>query len=349
MNAPYPADSRFVELDVFRGLAAASVVLFHFISRYPQMIAGTGDPGRLISFLTPPVRLIGAIPVLGFFMISEFVIVWTLERCRNWQDFAVSRFSRLYPTFWAAATATYVVGVIDPLPFQDYTPAQFLANLTMFEEMAGVPALDGSYWSLTVELLFYLGMGALFALGWLRHLHVVCLIWVTACLAHAGLALAGIDVWWRVQKYGLLNFGPFLIAGAMFFQLWKNRRQGWSVVILCGCLGAVWMREPRVDAVVCSLFFALFLLAVRGHLRRFVTRPLPWLGSVSYALYVVHEFLGYRILLWLEQAGLARPAAIAVALAAVLLLAWVITTVVERPALRLIRAAWHGRAAVPAG
>ncbi len=342
------AGQRFRELDAFRGIAALSIVLFHLISRYPQMIAGAGDPGPWISELTPLVRKIGALPVCWFFMISGFVIVWTLEKCETWRDFAVSRFSRLYPTFWAAATVTWLVGIIDPLPIQHYTTLQFFANLTMFHEVMGFPALDGTYWSLTVELIFYIGMAGLFSLGWMRHLHLVCLIWALACMGNGLLAFGGVDVWWRVQKYGLLRYGHFLIIGIMFYHIWKFYRVNVSAIIIFICIVSIYFLDGLFNTACCCVLSLMFFLAIRGHLQILVCRPLLWLGSISYALYVCHEYLGYRLLLSLENAGLARSGATAVALAAVMLLAWTITTIIERPSLLLIRAAWRRRAPMPA-
>src|SRR4051812_31849998 len=95
---------RFQELDAFRGIAASWVVLFHFIARYQDMVVGGSPHGGVLAEISSGVRATGALPVKWFFMISGFVIVWTLDRCRNWQDFALSRFSRLHPTYWAAMT-----------------------------------------------------------------------------------------------------------------------------------------------------------------------------------------------------------------------------------------------------
>ena len=341
------AGRRFEELDAFRGIAALLIVLFHLISRYRQMIVGTGDPGPVIGYLEPLVAtLIGGMPVSFFFMISGFVIVWTLEKCRTWQDFAISRFSRLYPTFWAAVTVTYLVGIVDPLPIQHYTPLQFLANLTMFHDELGIPAIDGAYWSLSVELIFYIGMGSLFALGWMRYLQIVCFVWALACLANVLLASVGIDVWYRVQKYALLWHGPFLIAGVMFFHGWKGQQSAFTFITLIICLFSILINKSFLVALIYFFFFVIFFLSIHGRLEGIVLRPLLWLGSISYALYVCHEFLGYRMMLSLENLGMPRLPATAAALGSVLLLAWTITNAIERPSLRFIRAAWSRRTPV---
>ena len=336
------APQRFQEIDVFRGIAALWVVLFHFVLRYQEMGMA---PGPAPDFAVAAARAVGGVfahfgllPVFWFFAISGFVIVWTLERCRTWRDFAVSRVARLYPVYWVALTLTFLAGGLWPLPGQAYSAKQFLWNLTMFQEFAKVDHIDGVYWSLTVELLFYFGMATIFATGLMGRLRAICLLWAAACVANHALASMGIDVFWIVQKYGLLRQGHFLIAGIMFYEIWRGRPPVLPHAILGLCLVSIGLAYPVADAAMCAVFFAAFWLAIKGHLRAIAVRPLLWLGSISYALYVCHQMLGYRLMRSLESLGVPRLGAILLALVFVLGLAAALTRWVDRPVRPAIRA-----------
>jgi peptidoglycan/LPS O-acetylase OafA/YrhL len=342
-DKPVPSTARrFQEIDVFRGIAAMWVVLFHFVIRYSdlRLSPAAAEPQFIRSFAAAVLATLpdfGLLPVYWFFMISGFVITWTLERCRTWRDFAVSRATRLYPAYWGAVTLTFLAGSFWPLPEQSYTLRQFVWNLSMVQEIFKVPHIDGVYWSLTVELLFYFGMAGLFVLGWLHRLHLICLAWALACVANHLLARYGIDVWWLVQKYALLRQGHFLIAGIMFYQLWLGRRRIASSGILILCLISIGLAYPPVEALVCAGFFAAFWLAIRHRLGFIAIRPLLWLGSISYALYLCHELLGWRLMLTLETLGVPRLVAILAAIAMALGLAHLLTRLVERPARAAVR------------
>lgn len=196
------------------------------------------------------------------------------------------------------------------------------------------------YWSLTVELLFYVGMAGLFMLGWLHRLAFPCLLWALACVANHLLAVLGVDVFWRVQKYLLLRQGHFLIAGIMFYHLWRGRSPALCHAILGVCLVSVFLAYPVTEAFLCALFFIAFWLAIHQRLGFIVNRPLLWLGSISYALYVSHQMLGFRLMRFLEANGLSRTGAILAAIIMVLGLAQLLTRLVERPARIAIRAAF---------
>jgi peptidoglycan/LPS O-acetylase OafA/YrhL len=91
---------RFLELDGLRGLAALAVVLYHYLYHYNSLFGH--------SFAIPDFLWIGYYGVHFFFMISGFVIFWTISRTTKALDFIWSRFSRLYPVYWAALSLTFI-------------------------------------------------------------------------------------------------------------------------------------------------------------------------------------------------------------------------------------------------
>src|SRR5689334_21950406 len=92
---------RLLELDVLRGLAAFGVLCYHYTTHHTLLFSPTIKP--LFNF---PYGVYG---VELFFMISGFVIFMTLENTKRPLDFIVSRFSRLYPCYWASVILTFSV------------------------------------------------------------------------------------------------------------------------------------------------------------------------------------------------------------------------------------------------
>jgi peptidoglycan/LPS O-acetylase OafA/YrhL len=138
-------DGRLEELDVLRGVAALCVVLSHYTS-YCARYFGAGPFGVYLG------TIYGFYAVELFFMISGFVIYFTLERSVTWKDFAFSRATRLYPAYWTALT---LMVVLDHVVFgKPFWAGGYIVNLTMLQEFIGFPNLDIVFWSLTVEIAF---------------------------------------------------------------------------------------------------------------------------------------------------------------------------------------------------
>lgn len=332
-DALHPSGGRrFHELDAFRGIAALWVVLFHFLYRYGQLLPQPGGPTPAVPLLTS-----GTLPVFWFFIISGFVITWTIERSNTVGAFTRSRFSRLYPTYWAALGITFTLGVLNPLPFQHYTVRELLWNTTMVQEYFHVRDIDGAYWSLAVELLFYTYMAVFLRSGLISRLPLIALIWAGASVVAHLAGDLGHDVPWRIQLFGFLQYVHFFAAGIAFYQLWRGRAQKISAAVLILCFASIALTYSLTEVIVCGVCFGLFLLAIRGRLR-WIRNPVTlWLGAISYALYVSHEFTGYRLITSLDDYGLPHAVSVMLTMGCVLVLATLLTQCVEQPAMRAIR------------
>lgn len=329
------AKERFQELDVFRGVAAFAVMLFHFSSRYPTVYSPHIELGWSFEY--------GHYGVQLFFMISGFVIFLTLSRCKTASDFIVSRVSRLFPAYWAALLLTAAVGFLWPLPDQHYSVSQLLINVSMLQSYLYVPSIDGVYWTLSYELGFYAVMLALYLFGVVRHVHAIVLIWLIAATVNWILPLP-----FRLQLLAVLPYAPLFMAGLLFHEVWLKRANAKTWVLLLLCLvGACVLAEGAVGRWLMPVFFILFWLAVSGRMRWLLNRPLLWLGSISYTLYLVHQMLGFRVIAWLEAAGWSVNAAIAVAIVFACALATALTHWIEQPSLQFIRQ-WYQRRRQPA-
>lgn len=141
---------RLLELDGLRGIAAVMVVIYHYFIRYDEIYGHT--------FKAFPVIEFGKYGVNLFFMISGFVIFWTISKTAKPSGFIWSRFSRLYPVYWAALLITFAVISLCGLPGREISNVDFIYNFLMFHQYFDVKHLDGVYWTLTLELSFYFWM-----------------------------------------------------------------------------------------------------------------------------------------------------------------------------------------------
>jgi peptidoglycan/LPS O-acetylase OafA/YrhL len=326
-----------------RGLAALTVVFSHYIP-YWDMYAAS------IPVIVP--NAVGHDAVKLFFVISGFVIFFTLDRCKTVADFAVLRFSRLYPTFWAALVLSTAVGV---LGFGErFWAGGFVTNATMFHEFLGYGHLNNVYWSLTVELAFYLNAAWLFALGLHRRTHAVVLVWLAAAAAWiAWLRLSGsvplaipIDDQQRgwIALLTSLDFAPYFSLGILFYAV---KRNGWtrgSLALMAFAIVVEFMLNLWEGLLVAGIACGLFALALQARLRFAVSVPTLWLGAISYSLYLLHRNLGYNGLSWLHEHGVGAVPAIALMTIAALAGATVLTYTVEQPASAFIRAWYKSRA-----
>ncbi|NHK28271.1 acyltransferase [Parvularcula flava] len=339
--------SRFEELDALRGIAAAAVMLYHFLIAFPKFYGEVLGLGWQPFADAPVTRdLIGTAPVCLFFMISGFVILNSLrgreEAGKPIADFAFSRFSRLFPVFWAAAALTFTVGLIAPLPDQDHTITQLVGNLTMVPRYAGVMPLDHVYWSLLFELQFYGWMALIAVTGLLARLRLVCAIWLALEVVFLVNQAAGFEL--PMALYWAMNapFTHYFLAGICFYRMATGDGDRQTSYLLGASLAVNFLAFAPWFALLTGASWLVFYLAVAGRLRFIAIKPLLWLGAISYSLYLVHMMIGFRIMYSLQQAGVGYGLSVIAAIAVSLVLATGMTYLIERPAQRLLKGWYKG-------
>ncbi len=334
MTARRPSETRLEVLDALRGIAALAVVLFHYSHYFT--IAFPDQPHAPFDFAA------GKHGVSLFFAISGFVIFMTLEKTRRAADFIVSRFARLFPAYWAAIILTTLVVHFASLTRFTLSVRDVAINFSMLQAFIYVPSVDGVYWTLAVELSFYACMFALWRFRLLERIEVVLLGWLA--LKWLWWAVPGLP--WLAGMVLVQKYIPFFAIGILAYRVWIGTRTPLSQVpALAFALLTVAVLDERETFLVAVFVAAIFsAIAVRPP-RVAMPAALTWLGGISYTLYLVHENIGYALLLALEGRGLPPFLAIAVALGVAVSLAWLVSLLVERPALAAIRGWWRTQSA----
>lgn len=327
--------SRYRELDALRGLAALAVVLFHYTVRYFELFPGV-PPGLQFSH--------GSLGVEVFFGISGFVILMTLERSKSASDFLVSRFSRLYPAYWTCVAVTYLAMLSWPLPGRSATPVEALVNLSMWQEVLHVPHVDGVYWSLQVELIFYALMLATYVAGLLRHVRVLLVLWLLVALMALSIShWLGRPIPYLAERFLLLQFSAFFAIGASAYLAFKIQRIDlWNWAAFALAVPVAGGYHGKAGWIVASGMVILFVLIARRK-AGFLDNPvLVYLGTISYTLYLLHQNIGYAVVRAAQTSGLSIEMGIGLAVAVSMTLATGVTYAVEKPSLKWIRQRLRG-------
>lgn len=326
---------RFLEIDVLRGVAAISVVLFHYTTRYSQKY-GHSD-GVLMYFPQ------GYYGVELFFMISGFVIFMSLDKIKSGSDFIIGRFSRLYPAYWTCLILTYAIVNIAGLP--NYTISWYVAliNLSMFQVFFNVPNVDGVYWTLEIELCFYIIMFILYQSRLLRYIYQISIIWLILMALTIILEKQSnifieprIGILFFLKNQSII-FANLFIIGMMFY---KQYKKGFSIkenCIIIACILVYKLQHSWNETLLIIFFTGLLHFIIHNKMSFLIQKPLLFMGTISYSLYLIHQNVGYVIINKFYQFGINPNISICIALTISILLGAIITFKIEKPIMRLIK------------
>jgi peptidoglycan/LPS O-acetylase OafA/YrhL len=329
-----PKERRFKEIDALRGIAATMVVLFHFTMGRPEAKYGFE---------------VGTTGVDLFFIISGFVIFMSISKVKNGLDFIINRVSRLYPTYWACVSCTAVLFSYQLLKTTGSLNRDFIikyfGNITMFQFYLHIPNLDEPYWTMIIEMIFYIGILLLFYFKMLKYINIIgiagtlSVVMINTMYYHPLLAF--------IMKWiPLFQFIPLFFAGIIFYKLYTQkiyRLEYYSILILC-LFSQIFMYEysgrshnfvnQTEYTIMQIVYFTLFTLFVEGKLQFIVSKLTLFLGKISFALYLIHQGISINIIIPYFYDTLKLNfwiASLCIALPIVIIIATAITFVIEIP------------------
>ncbi|OQO91927.1 acyltransferase [Saccharomonospora piscinae] len=364
--ASRPPSSRRISWDVVRVVAILFVVLGHV----------TGLASDIPGIEPYPVQVRLSFGTVTLLVLSGYFIGPTLRRGNAGRWFR-ARLARLLPAYLVAVVLVYTVTrfavvrfnggthqgglwgllVAEPIMPEDRGPGvlpawhvpdlnDLVLHVLLLHEWNpdGWHRIDGSYWTLPVQVAAF----ACAALLWRAKLHrrvgAPVMLWAAMGLA-AVAPLLGELISTLPGATGMNR--AYLFAAGVAIWLWQQRRL--PTVQLAGLLGAALVLQffrSHAPALPVVLAFAVMLVAMCAAARgpdwdvpvlRSLRRPVSWLAGISYCLYLVHQQLGYVLARALSEAGVSPWwLRLSLVLGAVVLLAWLLTVCVERPAYRAL-------------
>jgi peptidoglycan/LPS O-acetylase OafA/YrhL len=341
--------------DLIRLAAALQVAFTHTL--LDLGMADRGSPVRIVTDMFPGVPI--------FFFISGFLISKSFEKNPVLREFALNRFLRIYPglavcfllslasVWWSGYFQTVTV---TPTALALWAAAQLSIGQFFnpgFMRHYGVGVLNGSVWTICVELQFYLLVPLLYVAADLRRLSVrranavvlaLIVVFIIANQLYLHIAAAqSRPLWYRLAGVSFAPWFYMFLVGVFFqrnFALMQRCFGGRFIPLLVayGVLGLVCMKvagwgfgnslNPPLFTALSIVTFAAAFSAVT------LSERLLRRNDLSYGVYLYHQPVSNFLLASGWGAGLKT---VALAVATAVALAYASWRAIEKPALTLKR------------
>jgi peptidoglycan/LPS O-acetylase OafA/YrhL len=301
-EVPAVRDGRLQFLDALRGIAATAVVLQHTLDYVSPSFREWS-----MNYLN-----LGQFGVVTFFLVSGFIIPVSLEKAGSLKEFWTSRFFRLFPIYWVSLLVIVLLAVAGrselPSTFMHSFSRSVVANATMFQSFVGIPNALPRYWTLGMELVFYVLCSFLFLTNRLSK----SLIWAWVAVAGmAALVLVDGLVFHRSLPAGRLGLMVTAFFGTVLYAIYAGRLKYRVLATLLPAVAVTllvgfWFRfevYPRSTDVTDLLSFSAvtttWALAYVFFASLFLLRHyefpkwMIWLGRISYSLYLMQGLILY--------------------------------------------------------
>jgi peptidoglycan/LPS O-acetylase OafA/YrhL len=274
-------------LDQLRGLAALWVCLFHFACRVEGLLPQS-DPIRTIASF-------GWLGVESFFVISGFVIPYSLF-ARNYtlseaHSFMLRRLKRLEPPYIASIVLVLaLIWISSLIPGYDAKAAkltwgQVFGHLAYANAFLEQPWLIPVFWTLAIEFQFYIFISVAFVI-----VNQSC-----ACKAALSVLAIAVSSYLLPSRSLLIHWLPLFAIGIATFQFHTKQFSLLWLVCIWTFVSAISFHIIGSLETVVGVVTACSILVFKEKNLKWL-RPLTFVGTISYSLYLVHVPIGVRLI-----------------------------------------------------
>lgn len=324
-------------LNIIRGFCAIFIVLYHYTTQYNASLRTPENLKTNWSITFPW----GCLAVVTFFLLSGFLC--NIERGDSEKplQYLRKRFIRLYPAFLVSVCLTSLV------TFICYKEAfvgikDILFNLTMVPSLLKAQPVDGVYWTLQYEIIFYLVIAALLFLNKPQWNKVLFNGWLVVSIVFYWLGgkTGGNIIFSAIRMFLMPNYIQTFFLGIALKQICEDKQDYWTygMIVLSfvnhyfwqGLYSTIWLGVFGLLILYITKLYPNTILNKENKVAKFF----GWLSGISYALYLVHQNIGYAIIRGLISIGATHEIFVLIPITVSVLLAWGIYQFIEKPIIR---------------
>jgi len=282
--------------DFLRFIFASFVIISH---SYPL----TGTIGSdWMGELTSGQIIFSGIGVKGFFVISGYLILQSLQRSKSLLNFLWRRFLRLYPGLIVVLALTVIFG---PFVYEHSTPyienkdvwTYFFRNLSLYNLQFdisgifdGVPypqTINGSLWTLVHEVTSYFVLATLFFIRKNKHaLFVATILLFATSVALSLLCPDKLNIHYLININDFIELSRFFFAGAFLavcnFQNAKHK----TVVLILSIIALAISVHFDVYSISSVFIFPIAVISFGAQSFRYINMFGEKIGDLSYGIYI---------------------------------------------------------------
>ena len=285
--------ARMPLVDALKALASQVIVLHHLAIYGPLSDLARPWAGPAID----------ALDTYGRYAVQVFLVIAGFLAARSFAPDGRSRVHAPLPLIgrrWVRLAGPYIVAIIVSVVVAGFarglathasipeapTPAQFIANLAMLQDVLGEEALSAGAWYVAIDLQLYALFALMMALAARSNARGIAQALVVTATVASLLAFNRDPAWdvWAPYYFGSYGLG---VLAAWSAQAPRPRVAAIAIAVL-GVL-ALWVEFRSRIALATTVALLLAWTDVNGLLRRWPeSRLIGWLGRISFSVFLIH-------------------------------------------------------------
>lgn len=279
-----------VQIEALRGIIMFMIMIYHYTYRFESLYGI--ETIRFFSLDKWGEMGVGCFFIIsGYFMIPQNLSKYCIK------DYLRKKIVRIYPAYLLCMTITFLSVLTFGLAGRETGFIEYVLNIIMLNGFIGVAYVDGAHWYLTYLLLFYIIISIFLKVCSCKR--QIIIIW-TIINVMLKILVSFIPQFSVLFKLSGGNYMSFVAIGILFGKLMENdkKENGLDIVFIFFMMMRILKDYGMITTCGILLFLLVYLLAVKQKLQILNKQVFIKLGGISYIVYLLHQNIGYQILLF---------------------------------------------------
>lgn len=279
---------RNTTVDIIRGILILCIIFYHYTYRFYELYNI-----RIINF--PTLNKWGSMCVGAFFIISGYF----LRLSQSKKDYSLkNRLYKLYIPYLICLIIIYTVVNIFGLQNRESSILDFILNILMINGILGTAYVDGAHWYLTYLMLYTI---MFYLINKLKNKNIPLGIWLGL-----NFVLRIIYHFKSIKLFQCLfivsggGYIAFVMLGYLLKLKGGEQCNTIELFMILFCLCEILVFSGVIVFAFSLIFTFIFTLILNNKIS-LKNKFLLSIGNISYELFLIHQNIGYIILLKINQ------------------------------------------------
>lgn len=286
------SSKRNKQIDGLRGIACIIILIFHLFCRYLQIYEESN-----IEWMAQW----GTFGVIVFIIISGYFL--GLESIKEESSkfelikYLKKKIIRLWGCYIIALTITMIIVKLIGLPGRECSWLDYILNIFFINGFLGMPYVDGAHWYLTTLISITIIMGIIKKIRLKDNVWIYCM-W---------LFIVGLLIKLGYSNITVFAGGTYLgsaIAGVALARIFSSNQQStykrWIILFICSILFC-YIIKGVTETIIVIVALLIVIPCLLEKFKLFENSILLKLGMISYPVYLIHQNIGFVIIIELSK------------------------------------------------
>jgi peptidoglycan/LPS O-acetylase OafA/YrhL len=285
------------EIQELRAIGILMVLFYHFYYRFSQIYINNFNTNKFgISYC-------GKLGVGLFIIISGCYIIPTNNKF-NLIKFYFKKIIRLWPTYLFCNIIIFISTHIWYLPNRTVNLKELIINIFFINGFIGERYVDGAHWYLTYLIAFVFIIGLISLINHNKKA-LIYVLWLVLSIMFRYIHFDNNIL--HLIKSGLYiliggRYVGYLLIGIFINRISKGNDEYYiNLAVIVLSIICIYITSDIIECLGAVVSSIAVFLALKEKLKLKNFKPLIYIGSISYPLYLIHQNIGYQIIYYLMK------------------------------------------------